>query len=229
MNLTTRLYPHRTARRRGAVCLVFAALFAGLLPASPVAAHAQVVSVSPPNGAQLATAPTNVSVQFNEPVGVTAAKAQLLDASGKIVPAKFTTTETKEGFTLTPNKRLPRGLYALRFSVVSADGHVVAQASAFQVGARPSGTPTQVKFVQGSLNQMVGFSSDRAGTVTLTLPPGAGAIEFRHKILGAAIVFETQQSTLTVVLPFAGTWNATLVLRPDRFTEQRLLASFSLR
>jgi len=61
------------------------------------------------------------------------------------------------------------------------------------------------------------------------LPPGTGAVEFRHKILGAAMVFEPQNSSLTVVLPFTGTWNVTLVLRPDKFTEQRLLASFSLR
>lgn len=228
MNITTRLYPRRR-HHRAAVFLVSAALFAGLFPATSVSAHAQVVSVSPANGAQLATAPTSVSVLFNEPVAATAAKVQLLDTSGKIVPAKFTTTATKDGFTLTPNKRLPRGLYALRFSVVSADGHVVAQASAFQVGSRPTGGPMQVKFVQGSLNQRVGFSSDRAGTVALTLPPGTGTVEFRHKILGATMVFEPQNSSLTVVLPFTGTWNVTLVLRPDKFTEQRLLASFSLR
>lgn len=198
------------------------------LPAEPVSAHAQVLTISPPNGAVLASPPATVAVSFNEPVDASA-KVQLLDATGKLVPAALTAAKTLDAFTLRPNKPLTKGLYALRFSVVSADGHVVSAASSFQVGTRPVGKQLSVVFTQGTSKESVAFSSDRTGLLTAALPASATLLEFRHKRLGATLQVPVTAGKVSAVLPFSGQWSATLVLRPDKFTERRLMASFSLR
>lgn len=198
-------------------------------PATPVSAHAQVLTISPPNGAVLVSPPATVSVSFNEAVTTTSAKVQLLDATGKLVSSSFAATSTLDMFTLRPNKRLTNGLYALRFSVVSADGHVVSAASSFQVGPRPTGKRLPVVFAQGTLREPVTLSSDRAGVLTATLPASATLLEFRHKRLGATLQVPVSAGKVSAILPLTGQWSATLVLRPDKFTEKRLMATFSLR
>ena len=193
----------------------------------PVSAHAQVLTISPPNGAVLASPPASVAVSFNEPVS--SAKVQLLDATGKLVSTTLTAAPTLDTFTLRPVKPLPKGLYALRFSVASADGHVVSAASSFQVGSRPAGKPLTVLFTQGTSRESVVFSSDRTGLITAALPASATLLEFRHKRLAATLHVPVVAGKVSYVLPFSGRWSATLVLRPDKFTERRLMASFSIR
>jgi copper transport protein len=53
--------------RRGIVPAVLAAVF-GLLFASPVAAHAELVHTNPSNGARLSAAPAKVTLTFSESV-----------------------------------------------------------------------------------------------------------------------------------------------------------------
>jgi len=217
--------PSRTLRALLLGC-VAVAWFA--LPVEPVSAHAQVLTISPPNGAVLASSPATVAVSFNEPVDASA-KVQLLDATGKLVSATLTAAPTLDAFTLRPVKPLSKGLYALRFSVVSADGHVVSAASSFQVGSRPTGKQLPVVFTQGTSRESVVFSSDRTGPITAALPASATLLEFRHKRLSATLQVPVVAGKVSFVLPFSGQWSATLVLRPDKFTERRLMASFSLR
>lgn len=209
-------------------CATFSAFMTFALPVEQVSAHAAVLTLSPPNGAVLTSPPVTVSVSFNEAVAAPA-KVQLLDATGKLVPARLTAAKTLDAFTLRPNKPLTKGLYALRFSVVSADGHVVSAASSFQVGTRPVGKQRSVIFTQGTSKESVVFSSDRTGLLTAALPASATLLEFRHKRLRATLQVPVKAGKVSAVLPFSGQWSATLVLRPDKFTERRLMASFSLR
>lgn len=196
----------------------------GFVSTPSALAHADIVSISPASGASLTTPPTSVSVSFNEPVSTDSKKVQLLDSTGRVVPTSYAVSQGKDSYTLKPSKRLSRGAYTLRFSVVSADGHTVAAASSFVVGALPSGKAFSASFTSAALNQTIRLSSDKVGVVSISAPPSATSLELRHKKIGAAIIVPLVKGSGSTVVSMSGSWSATLVLRPDKFTEQRLLA-----
>lgn len=196
----------------------------GFVSTPSALAHASIVSISPASGASLTSPPASVSVSFNEPVSTNSKKVQLLDSTGKVVPTSYTVSRKKDSYTLKPTKRLPRGAYTLRFSAVSADGHTVAAASSFAVGALPSGKAFSASFTSAALKQSIRLSSDKVGVVSISAPPSATSLELRHKKIGAAIIVPLVKGSGSTVVPMSGSWSATLVLRPNKFTEQRLLA-----
>lgn len=211
--------------------LLGSALVGLVLVAHPteVLAHAQVVGTAPSNGSVVPSAPPIVSVSFNEPVTTSASKVQLLSSAGSVIPANFMPSADKSSYTLTPKKKLTPGLYVLRYSVLSADGHTVAGASSFLVGPRPAGKPVSVVLSDTSSSQTLVFSSSRPGPVTTKTPPATVAVEFRHKRLGATLQAQVAGTTASAVLPFAGEWNVTLVLKASAFTESRLTGRLVLR
>ena len=77
--------PLSTAARRVALSATLAVLFA-LLFASPAAAHAELVNITPPNGAQLATPPIEVQMTFTESVNFVDDGIHLVDQLGATVP-----------------------------------------------------------------------------------------------------------------------------------------------
>ena len=121
-----------TASRRTALSAALAVLFA-LLFASPAAAHAELVDVSPASGAQLERPPSEVRLTFTESVNLITDGIRLLDEDGASVP---TPAPTATGHTVTwpmpPD--LPDGPYIVTWRVVSADGHPVSGAFSFGVG-----------------------------------------------------------------------------------------------
>ena len=124
--------PLSTAARRVALSATLAVLFA-LLFASPAAAHAELVNMTPPNGAQLATPPTEVQMTFTESVNLVEDGIHLVDQLGATVP---TPDPTVEGNTVTwpMPADLPDGPYIVTWRVVSSDGHPISGASSFGVG-----------------------------------------------------------------------------------------------
>ena len=124
--------------RRGSVVarlLIAVGLAAGalLVSAVPASAHAVVVSSQPADGERLTTAPTSVTLQFNEPVRADLGGLQVLDANGKRVD---TGADHTSGNSLTTSLQsgLPDGTYVASYRVVSADSHPVKGAIVFAVG-----------------------------------------------------------------------------------------------
>ena len=119
--------------RRGAITAVLAALM-GMVFASPAAAHTELVSSSPANGARLGSAPATVRLTFTESINLIDGGLRLLDRTGAAMP---TADPAVNGHTVTwPMPRdLPDGPYVASWRVVSADGHPVAGAFSFGVGA----------------------------------------------------------------------------------------------
>jgi copper transport protein len=128
--------------RRRLVRLLAAFLIAGasLVVPAAVLAHAQVVAVDPPDGARLATPPTQVAVTFNEPVGLGSEGLRVLDASGAEVddgPDQLQGQVVRQ-----PVRDLSTGWYVIVWDIVSEDGHVVHGSSTFAVGdADPAARP----------------------------------------------------------------------------------------
>lgn len=122
--------------RRG-LWLLLALLGGGLLLAPPAAAHATVVSSTPTDGSRLRTAPSVVSITFDESVGIGGvAYLHVIDQHGTRVDAGAAYHPNGNAATvddrLKPNLR--DGTYTASYRVVSADSHPVAGTVVFVVG-----------------------------------------------------------------------------------------------
>ncbi|MBM3451134.1 MAG: hypothetical protein FJX78_09195 [Armatimonadetes bacterium] len=121
----------------GSVLLALLALLAGagiLLPVSPAQAHAVLVRASPPSGAALDRGPREISLRFSEPIDRRVSAIDIHDAGGRAeIPRS---SVAANGLTLSaPLPQLPRGMYTVRWRVLSAvDGHVTSGFYLFAVG-----------------------------------------------------------------------------------------------
>lgn len=231
----TRTYRERLARRRrilaiGTLIALVAGILAQVIGATGARAHAGVVTITPANGSILAEAPRTLGVTFNETVDVTASRVQLLDTNAKIVATTFATNADRSAVTLTPVKRLPRGTYAMRWSVVSGDGHVVTGASAFLVGTRgKNGKRLTATATSTNKKTLVVATTDGVGakTFTITGATSVAGIELRHQRLGAAIDIPVVAGNATVVIPIAGSWTVTIRERASTYVEERYTAQIT--
>jgi copper transport protein len=105
-----------------------------VLAAAEAAAHAQLVSSEPADGAALAAPPAQVELRFNEPVRPLSLR--LVDASGNTFPAAALEIH---GNILRARieAALSGGHYVLSYRVTSLDSHPVSGAIAFGIGAGP--------------------------------------------------------------------------------------------
>jgi copper transport protein len=122
-------------RRAGLRLLpLLAALFlAGVATAGPAAAHAEVVSTDPGEGARLDGVPSRVTVQFSEGVSLGAGYARVLDSGGARVDSGSASVDG-EVLTIPLRTGLGDGGYLVTYRVISADSHPVSGAYSFAVG-----------------------------------------------------------------------------------------------
>jgi copper transport protein len=124
---------------------LLAALFlAGIATAGPAAAHAELVSTDPAEGARLDGVPSSVTLTFSEGVSLGAGYARVLDSGGARVDSG---SASVDGDVLTVPLRtgLGDGGYLVTYRVISADSHPVSGAYSFAVGDAdlvPTGTAT---------------------------------------------------------------------------------------
>lgn len=117
-----------------------AALVTSVITAAPASAHAVPVKITPAADAQLTTAPTEVVLEFDEPVGATFATVVVTAAAGiTVARGKPTVLGTKVTQQLSPG--LASGGYRVAFRVVSDDGHPVSGESTFSLRLTPGTSP----------------------------------------------------------------------------------------
>jgi copper transport protein len=135
-------------RRRAAAVLLAVAgwLLAGIVLAGPAAAHAELVATTPGEGAQLETAPVEVTLEFTEPVSLGAGHLRVIDGEGERVD---TGAPEVDGATVSVGLRgdLPDGGYLVSYRVISADSHPVSGAYQFVVG---EGEPVDVALAEAA-------------------------------------------------------------------------------
>lgn len=116
-------------------------LLVPVLVAPPASAHASVLDIDPNDGAVLdrSSAPTSVSVTFDEVVSITSSSLRVRNASGGVLTGAASRTilsggeEDHSRVSARTRRALPAGRFALEFSVTSQDGHQIARAFGFGV------------------------------------------------------------------------------------------------
>jgi copper transport protein len=111
----------------GLALLLLAACFA-----TEATAHASLVSVEPPDGSVLAQAPKRLELRFSE--SVTAGAVNVIDAAGTL-RSDAAVDATADSVVITLPEGLPQGTSIVSYRVISQDGHPVAGAVTFSVGA----------------------------------------------------------------------------------------------
>ncbi|MFN8052253.1 MAG: CopD family protein [Acidimicrobiales bacterium] len=104
------------------------------LTATPVSAHSVLESSSPEAGTVLDSAPSEITLTFNEAVSLTNDSVRLLDVNGRTVATGRPVAVDNVVRTSVPTT-LARGSYIVAWKVTSADSHPVSGAFTFAVGA----------------------------------------------------------------------------------------------
>jgi copper transport protein len=145
MNAATRRHcaPGSRARRGwlGVVLTGLVTVLTLLMVASPAWAHAELVLAAPGDGQVYQESPTELLLQFTEPVTVPAQGVRLFGPNGEPVPTGAPTHRPGDGTSVaTPlTGALPDGVYTVAYRVVSADSHPVQGALTFTVGVAALG------------------------------------------------------------------------------------------
>ncbi|MFE3189238.1 copper resistance protein CopC [Nocardia sp. NPDC059240] len=120
--------------------LVLATVFLGAAAAS---AHAVLVSSDPGYGAMVDHAPARVSITFDEPVTAAQNAVTVADRDGARADDGSPATADGGRTVVVPLRPgLSDGTYLLGWSLLSADGHVVAGSIVFGIGVPPDLTVT---------------------------------------------------------------------------------------
>ena len=171
-----------TPRRRAATLLaggLLALLVVLLGPAAPASAHATLVSTSPAANSVVGQPPAAVVLTFSESVRPVADKVRVLGPNGRADGGEPRTEGGDVIITLGPNT--PNGTYLVSYRVISADGHPVAGAFTFSIGApSPGGAPT-------------GTDADGDNAIATTVFPIVRYLGFAGLVLlvGAVLVLTT--------------------------------------
>ncbi|GAB3366470.1 MULTISPECIES: copper resistance CopC/CopD family protein [Amycolatopsis] len=135
----------RSARRaaaRAAVLLVlsFGTLLAAVTPAS---AHPTLLFTDPAPDTAVPTAPTLLTLAFNEPVTVGQRAVTLLDGAGREVPLGAPTlARGGQNVSARPAGPLAPGAYSVRWRVTGSDGDQVEEEFRFAIGTAVTGSGT---------------------------------------------------------------------------------------
>lgn len=201
--------------------LVLALLIAAMAAvglAAPASAHATLVSTDPSEGAVLATAPARVTFTFDESVSLVPDGLLAFDATGE--PVAIEPTARAEVVTGELPGDLGNGTYVITWRVVSADGHPIAGALTFHVGAPSAkveppriGTPDPAALttLQGVVHGLNYLSLLLAGGLVFFLAWTARGVRLdelvRRRLLrllrGSAVV---AVATAAVAVPLSGAY-----------------------
>ncbi len=122
---------------------VLAGLLLALVVAAPAAAHADLVTSSPEDGAVLATPPTTITLTFSEPLDAGKSSFKLL-AGGATVGTGNVAEGGADVMTLGPllldGRPLGPGVYQVQWTSVAGDGDVLRGTLTFTV-SEPTPAP----------------------------------------------------------------------------------------
>ena len=149
-----------------------------LLHGVPVAAHAELISISPADGEVVDVAPTEVVLTFSEPVSLTGGSVRVLDDSATDVSTGTTLADATVAASLPDD--LPDGTYTVVFEIISVDSHRIGGASVFHVGAPSS---------EGLTGEALDIGGDDAGWGVRAGATVLSAIAYTGALVAAGTLF----------------------------------------
>jgi copper transport protein len=139
----------------------FAVLVGLCFVAGRADAHAIVRETQPAADEVTATAPTSVTMRFNEPVELTFGGLRVYDTGGRRVDrGEARHAGTASTIRVGLDDDLPDGTYTVTWQVVSADGHPIREAFVFHVGApgeRPEGIARELLAGEAGAGRLEGL------------------------------------------------------------------------
>jgi copper transport protein len=113
--------------------MIAIAIASVVLVAGPAAAHLDLVSTTPSDGAVKTKPVTDVQLEFSVAGKPAGDGIQIIDRSGSQVPADVTSPDGGITWVATPSEPLPGGKYGVKWSVASPDAHPKTGAFRFSV------------------------------------------------------------------------------------------------
>jgi methionine-rich copper-binding protein CopC len=181
-----------------------------LMGAGPASAHPNLISTTPKDGAQVSSPPGSIVIAFDEAVKMAPQGTRIVDPKGRVVPSTSKLSNKNKTLTITPAKKLGKGMYAAAYNLFSVEGHFVPGAIAFSVATPTSkGSPITAKPIPNIPSTLDG---DRIGVRTFTIATKlkSGTVSWRGPGLGEPLIWKLKgngtKATATGILPFPGTW-----------------------
>ena len=131
---------HDRPRRIGAAASLVLTVVALAFPAS-MAAHSELESATPEDGAVLSAAPAEIVLTFDAPLNPSRSSVTLHDASGTQIAKGSVDPADDTVMRLTPPPMDP-GEYEIRWTSVSGDGDLLRDTLRFELTAPPTPSPT---------------------------------------------------------------------------------------
>ena len=200
--------PRRAVGRTTAI-LAAAVTILALVP-SYASAHPNLIGTSPKDGSQLSGGPSSIVIYFDEKVTMAVQGTRIVDGSGKVIPSSSKLSNKNKTLTITPTKRLGKGMFAAAYNVTSVEGHFVPGAIAFTV-ATPTQRGSSIK-AKPIPNIPTTLDGDRVGVRTVSFPTTKrkGQVTWRSPVMAEPLFWTFKgngtTASATGVLPFAGTW-----------------------
>ncbi len=113
------------------------ALTATITGATPAAAHLDLEATDPPKGAVVSGPVEVVTFTFTQAAELAGTGLQVVDSSGRVLPAEATTPNGGATWQVQPAEPLETGRYGLTWSVVAGDAHPKTGTATFRVAAAP--------------------------------------------------------------------------------------------
>lgn len=165
----------RRSTRLRVVVVGFVTMLATMLGVGTASAHSAVIGSTPENGAQIAAAPEQVSLRFNEALQPKFASLTVVGPDGNLW-AKGDPTVQGDTISVPLDGLGPVGDYTIAFRVTSADGHPVSGTQTFALTQEGTGTPGPKAGGQSSDSGTSDESSD--GNVLIWVIVGVAVLLF---------------------------------------------------
>ena len=167
------MYPTSRRRRFRAAGFLFSVLLAAFVMPLVALAHAELESASPPDGAVLDAAPTEIVLTFTEELDAAKSHMELIGPNGEQVAAGVADPANEKAMRIDPPALGP-GAYEIRSTAVAAhDGALKREVLTFTVNA-PSPTPTETPTAAPSASATPSPSPSASPSASPTPAPSAG-------------------------------------------------------
>ena len=130
------------ARRRWALIALATALAVAAVAAPTATAHSVLVGTTPANDTLLQESPTEVVLEFNEPVDPSLGSLRVFDGRGEQVDSGGVSQPVDTQLTVGLPSELAPGTYTVAWRVVSDDAHPISGAFVFHVKERGTTAPS---------------------------------------------------------------------------------------